>query len=40
MANPSDVAGRGGLMHVGLYSEAARRDVREARKFIADRGFG
>jgi len=30
----------GGLMHVGLYSEAARRDVWEARKFIADRGFG
>lgn len=30
----------GGLMHVGLYSEAARRDVWAARKFIADRGFG
>ena len=30
----------GGLMHVGLYSEAARRDVWEARKFIVDRGFG
>jgi 2-polyprenyl-3-methyl-5-hydroxy-6-metoxy-1,4-benzoquinol methylase len=30
----------GGLMHVGLYSEAGRQDVWAARKFIADRGFG
>ena len=30
----------GGLMHLGLYSEAGRRDVWAARKFIADRGFG
>jgi 2-polyprenyl-3-methyl-5-hydroxy-6-metoxy-1,4-benzoquinol methylase len=30
----------GGLMHLGLYSEAGRRDVWSARKFIADRGFG
>jgi len=30
----------GGLMHVGLYSEAGRGDVWAARKFIADRGFG
>jgi 2-polyprenyl-3-methyl-5-hydroxy-6-metoxy-1,4-benzoquinol methylase len=30
----------GGLMHVGLYSEAARRDVWAARKFIADHRFG
>jgi len=30
----------GGLMHVGLYSEAGRRDVWAARKFIADRRFG
>ena len=29
----------GGLMHVGLYSEAGRRDVWAARKVIADRGF-
>jgi 2-polyprenyl-3-methyl-5-hydroxy-6-metoxy-1,4-benzoquinol methylase len=30
----------GGLMHLGLYSEAGRRDVWAARKLIADRGFG
>ncbi len=30
----------GGLMHVGLYSEAGRGDVWAARKFIADHGFG
>jgi 2-polyprenyl-3-methyl-5-hydroxy-6-metoxy-1,4-benzoquinol methylase len=30
----------GGLMHIGLYSEAGRRDVWAARNLIADRGFG
>ena len=30
----------GGLMHVGLYSEAGRRDVWAAREFIAERGYG
>lgn len=30
----------GGLMHIGLYSEAARRDVVAARAFIAERGYG
>jgi 2-polyprenyl-3-methyl-5-hydroxy-6-metoxy-1,4-benzoquinol methylase len=30
----------GGLMHLGLYSKAGRRDVWAARKLIADRGFG
>ena len=30
----------GGLMHLGLYSEAGRRDVWAARNFIAERGFG
>jgi 2-polyprenyl-3-methyl-5-hydroxy-6-metoxy-1,4-benzoquinol methylase len=30
----------GGLMHVGLYSEAGRGDVWAARKFITDNGFG
>jgi 2-polyprenyl-3-methyl-5-hydroxy-6-metoxy-1,4-benzoquinol methylase len=30
----------GGLMHVGLYSEAGRGDVWAARRFIADREFG
>lgn len=29
----------GGLMHLGLYSELARRDVAEARAFIAQRGY-
>jgi SAM-dependent methyltransferase len=29
-----------GLMHLGLYSEAGRRDVWAARKLIADGGFG
>lgn len=29
----------GGLMHVGLYSEAGRSDVWAARKFIAERGY-
>lgn len=28
-----------GLMHIGLYSEAARRDVVAARTFIADGGY-
>jgi 2-polyprenyl-3-methyl-5-hydroxy-6-metoxy-1,4-benzoquinol methylase len=31
---------RGGLMHLGLYSEAGRHDVWAARKLIADRGIG
>ncbi len=30
----------GGLMHLGFYSEAGRKDVAAARSFIADRGFG
>jgi Tfp pilus assembly protein PilF/SAM-dependent methyltransferase len=30
----------GGLMHVGLYSAPARQDVRAARAFIAERGYG
>jgi 2-polyprenyl-3-methyl-5-hydroxy-6-metoxy-1,4-benzoquinol methylase len=30
----------GGVMHVGLYSEAGRRDVWAARKLIGERGFG
>jgi Flp pilus assembly protein TadD/SAM-dependent methyltransferase len=30
----------GGLMHVGLYSALARADVRAARAFIAERGYG
>jgi len=30
---------RGGFMHVGLYSELARRDVVAARAFIAERGY-
>jgi SAM-dependent methyltransferase len=29
----------GGFMQVGLYSEAARRDIVRARAFIAERGF-
>ena len=29
----------GGFMQVGLYSEAARRDIARARAFIAERGF-
>jgi tetratricopeptide (TPR) repeat protein/SAM-dependent methyltransferase len=29
----------GGYMQVGLYSEAARRDIARARAFIAERGF-
>jgi 2-polyprenyl-3-methyl-5-hydroxy-6-metoxy-1,4-benzoquinol methylase len=29
----------GGLMHLGLYSELARRDIIEARAFIAQRGY-
>ena len=29
----------GGLMKIGLYSELARRQVVEAREFIADRGY-
>jgi tetratricopeptide (TPR) repeat protein/SAM-dependent methyltransferase len=30
----------GGVMHVGLYSALARADIRAARAFIAERGFG
>jgi tetratricopeptide (TPR) repeat protein/SAM-dependent methyltransferase len=30
----------GGVMHVGLYSELARRDVVAARRLIAERGYG
>ena len=30
----------GGFMVVGFYSEAARRGIVEARRFIAERGFG
>ena len=30
----------GGLMHLGFYSEAGRKDVAAARSFIAERGFG
>ncbi len=30
----------GGFMLVGLYSEAARRGIVEARRFIAERGYG
>lgn len=29
----------GGLMHLGLYSEAARRTVTAARKYVADKGY-
>jgi 2-polyprenyl-3-methyl-5-hydroxy-6-metoxy-1,4-benzoquinol methylase len=29
----------GGFMHIGLYSETGRRDIWEARKLIAERGF-
>ena len=29
----------GGLMHLGLYSETARRTVTAARKYIADQGY-
>lgn len=29
----------GGIMHIGLYSEIARRDVVAARAFIAERGY-
>jgi tetratricopeptide (TPR) repeat protein/2-polyprenyl-3-methyl-5-hydroxy-6-metoxy-1,4-benzoquinol methylase len=29
----------GGLMHIGLYSEIARRNIVEARKLISKRGF-
>ena len=29
----------GGLMHIGLYSEIARRNIIEARKLISTRGF-
>lgn len=35
-----DLVRPGGLMHLGLYSEAGRRDVVAARQFIAERGFG
>jgi tetratricopeptide (TPR) repeat protein/SAM-dependent methyltransferase len=30
----------GGVMHVGLYSAYARADIRAARAFIAERGYG
>jgi SAM-dependent methyltransferase len=30
----------GGVMHVGLYSELARADIRAVRAFIAERGYG
>jgi SAM-dependent methyltransferase len=30
----------GGFMHIGLYSELARREVMAVRSFIAERGFG
>ena len=30
----------GGLMHLGLYSEAGRRTVTAARKYVADKGYG
>jgi SAM-dependent methyltransferase len=30
----------GGFMHVGLYSALARADIRAARAFIAERGYG
>jgi SAM-dependent methyltransferase len=30
----------GGVMHIGLYSELARRDIVAARKLFAQRGFG
>jgi hypothetical protein len=30
----------GGLMHLGFYSEAGRKDVVAARSFIAERRFG
>jgi tetratricopeptide (TPR) repeat protein/SAM-dependent methyltransferase len=30
----------GGVMHVGLYSTLARSDIRAARAFIAERGYG
>ena len=29
----------GGIMHLGFYSEVARRDVVAARAFIAERGY-
>ena len=30
----------GGVMHIGLYSALARADIRAARAFIAERGYG
>jgi Tfp pilus assembly protein PilF/SAM-dependent methyltransferase len=30
----------GGFMHIGLYSALARADIRAARSFIAERGYG
>jgi tetratricopeptide (TPR) repeat protein len=30
----------GGVMHIGLYSALARSDIRAAREFIAERGYG
>jgi Flp pilus assembly protein TadD/SAM-dependent methyltransferase len=30
----------GGFMHIGLYSALARADIRAARAFIAERGYG
>ena len=29
----------GGLMHLGLYSQSARRDITAARKYVADKGY-
>jgi SAM-dependent methyltransferase len=30
----------GGVMHIGLYSALARADIRAARAFVAERGYG
>ncbi len=30
----------GGLMHLGLYSELARRDITAARQYVAEKGYG
>ncbi len=30
----------GGVMHLGLYSDIARREIVAAREFIADKGYG
>jgi SAM-dependent methyltransferase len=34
-----DLLRAGGLMHLGLYSEPARRDVTAARKYLAEKGY-